>query len=244
MLTRSLTLLSVIFQTALLANSASIKEIDQHAINAGSDKSSLYHNYTKVYGNYFADLKHQPIVFLEIGIDQGASVKIWESFFKNAEFHFIDNNQAAIQYHSTYSHYHILDQANVEALTNFANGIGKTFDVIIDDGSHMVNHQLISFDTLFPYLSPGGIYIIEDLNTSYWKPYGGDGTLKEPKAGPQTTIGFLKGLVDDVNRSGAMTGCADIRKTPKSIHEKLSCYQKEIEFIHFYNSICVIKKRK
>lgn len=46
------------------------------------------------------------------------------------------------------------------------------YDIIIDDGSHMVRHVIASFEALFPYLRRGGLYIIEDLHTSYWKRYG------------------------------------------------------------------------
>jgi hypothetical protein len=50
---------------------------------------------------------------------------------------------------------------------------GTSIDVIIGDGSHAPQHQLVSFVQLFPTLADGGLYIIEDVETSYWDRKGG-----------------------------------------------------------------------
>jgi hypothetical protein len=43
------------------------------------------------------------------------------------------------------------------------------FSIIIDDGSHVPSHQWKTFTYLWKSLAPGGLYIIEDVETSYWK---------------------------------------------------------------------------
>jgi len=217
--------------------------MDTLALEAGTDKSSAFHNYTKVYSQYFAPIKSDPIKFLEIGIYKGDSVKMWEAYLPNAELHFIDITGALIEYQSTRSYYHFLDQSDAKALELFGHRVGGNYDVIIDDGGHTMTQQLTSFHWLFPLVKSGGLYIIEDLHTSYWKTYGGKGNLNHPQAGAGTAVEFLKNLVEHVNYVGAATACADSDKVPPALMQRLNYYQSQIESIHFYSSVCIIRKK-
>lgn len=212
------------------------KYLDQLALEAGADKASNYHNYTEIYAEYFASLKDQPITFLEIGIFQGSSVKLWESYFSRAELHFIDITLGAVQYFSERSHYHLANQENPKDLERVVRQTGGNFDVIVDDGGHTMNMQIVSFQTLFPHLRSKGMYIIEDLHTSYWPSHGGG-------AHQRTAIAFLKTLIDELNFVGNRTARATHRNLAPDFQSQLSIYQKEIESIHFYDSLVVIKKR-
>jgi hypothetical protein len=227
-----------------LVNEKDYHELDQIALETGTDKSSAYHNYTRVYSQYFAKFKDQPLKFLEIGIQYGNSVKLWERYFPNAELHFIDIDPTAIRYQSTRSHYHFINQTDWQGLVNFGIHVGGDFDIIIDDGGHRMDQVINSFHALFSFLKPGSFYIIEDLNTSYWSQYGSYGTPEKPKSGPGTAIALIKDLVDDLNYSGARTWCADINKVPPELAKALTIYQSEIEAIHFYRCLCIIIKRQ
>lgn len=211
--------------------------------NRASGKGSNWHNYTKVYAKYFSSLKDEPIKFLEIGIFEGNGVLLWEHYFKNAELHFIDITYAHVKYFSEKSHYHLANQESATELLRVMQETGGNFDVIIDDGGHTMSQQFVSFITLFPYVKSGGMYIIEDLHTSYWKTYQGGGTYEAPKSGPGTFINFLKDLIDEVNYVGARTLCADYSKVPSEIEAQMNIYKKQIYSMHFYDSICIILKR-
>jgi hypothetical protein len=217
--------------------------LDMIALVSGTDKSSHFHNYTKVYSDYFDAIKEQPIKFLEIGILSVGSVRMWEAYFPAAELHFIDIDPSLIQYHSTRSHYHFLDQGNPHALNQFIEAVGKDFDIIIDDGGHMANQQITSFLVLFSALKSGGVYVIEDLHTSYWSHYGGEGSLENPKSSPSSTIEFLKKLIDDLNYVGARTACASHERISPLILNDLSFFQEQILSMHFYDGLCLIIKR-
>ncbi len=208
-----------------------------------SGKGSNWHNYTKIYAQYFGPLKNLPLKFLEIGIFEGNGVKLWETYFKKAELHFMDISFDRVKYFSERSFYHLADQENPKDLLSVMQKTGGNFDIILDDGGHTMKQQLISFQTLFPYVKSGGLYIIEDLHTSYWKSYGGDGTLAEPKAGSKTFIQFLKNLIDDVNFVGANTSSANHDNISETIEKGLTIYQKDIYSMHFYDSLCIIIKR-
>lgn len=217
--------------------------LDAIANQVQADKGSFYHDYTRVYSNYFKDLRNKPIRFLEIGIYKGNSVKLWETYFPLAELHFIDITSQNIEYFSSRSAYHFLNQEDISALKLLAESIGKPFDIIIDDGGHTMNQQINSLIALFPYVKSGGMYIIEDLHTSYWKEYGGSGTPLFPNAKGTTTVQFLKNLIDAVNAVGAKSQKANFYSAPPAISSHLTFWEKEVRSIHFYDSLCIIFKR-
>lgn len=217
--------------------------LDQLAQASGTDKSSKYHNYTHIYAHYFAKYKNDPLKFLEIGIQYGNSVKLWENYFPNADLHFIDVDPNQIRYVTQRSHYHFVNQADRAGLIDFGIRVNGDFDIIIDDGSHRMYETIVTFQSLFPFLKRGGLYIIEDLQTSYWSIYGSYGTPEKPQSGPGTAIQYLKDLVDDLNYTAARTWCSDINKVPQDLGKTLSIYQSEIESIHFYRGLCIILKR-
>lgn len=241
--------LGILCQTLILPTGVSASpaedyaELDRLALAAGTDKSSAWHNYTEIYAKYFAPLRHQPIKFLEIGIYKGDSVKLWENYFSTAKLHFIDINPSIIEYTSSRSRYHFVDQSNPSQLKDFAQSIEGNFDIIIDDGGHTTEQQLTSFKALFPYLKSGGMYIIEDLHCSYHLPYAEHNSLDCPEAGYKTTVTFLQRLIHDLNYIGATTHCADTRKAPEAFKQTLNEYQTSIYAIHFYTSLCIIIKR-
>ena len=137
----------------------------------------------------------------------------------------------------------MVDQSNPEQMNRFMAQVGGDFDIIIDDGSHIVAHQIISFKTLFPYLKSGGIYVIEDLFSSYWTEYGGAGSRQNPVASSGSTIVFLQALLHDLNYIGARNAYANIDVCPKEIVDSLNYYQKNIKAMHFTTNLCVIIKR-
>ena len=90
------------------------------------------------------------------------------------------------------------NQEDQEFLTRFASETTQDglFDVIIDDGGHSMNQQITSLDYLWKIVKPGGLYFIEDLQTSFWEQYGGDATNQDREK--RTTIRYLQGLMDDM----------------------------------------------
>lgn len=212
-----------------------------------TDKGPSGHNYTAVYEKYFTDLRHKSIKFLEIGFLIGGSARMWDKYFTDAELYFMDISEELFEKYSyglsKRCHFYVVDQSNTAELSQFIKTVGGDFDIIIDDGGHHMHQQITSFKTLFPFLKSGGLYVIEDLHTSYWQRFGGAGEIGAPNADGQTTIRFLQSLVDEVGYIGAYTGYADAGKCPAEVYEKLTYYQKHIQSIHFYGSICFILKR-
>lgn len=222
--------------TYAVAGQEDYKYLDDLALKAGADKGSNFHNYTEVYAQYFSSLKDKPIKFLEIGIDRANSVKLWEAYFPNADLHFMDITFQNVQYFSTRSKYHLANQESAEDLARFIQEAGGAFDIILDDGGHTMNQQITSFRHLFPHVKSGGMYIIEDLHTSYWKSFGG-GKHRH------TTVAFLKSLIDDVNFVGAQTSRASHLNIDPAAINGMNIYREQILSIHFYDSVAIIIKR-
>lgn len=147
----------------------SLKPLTHIGIRHNTDKS-YYHLFTEFYNDYFYKFKNSKINILEIGIFQGSSLKLLEEYFQNAIIYSIDINKEYVnkKYGERIKTYHC-SQDNFQEIDRLFNNI--KFDIIIEDGSHQTIHQHKSLGHMFGYLNKNGIYICEDLHTSYNKKY-------------------------------------------------------------------------
>lgn len=214
-----------------------MRTLDEIAQSYGTDKSSLHHNYTKLYALYFDLIRHEKLKILEIGIDKGHSLKSWKEYFYNSEIIGIDILDLK---HFEEDRINVMKGSQED--TQFLEEVNKKFgpfDIIIDDGSHHNDHMKTSFEFLFPLLKQGGIYVVEDLHACYWGKSHGTG---EP-----VFMDLLKNMMDAVN-SGGKSGTAN-REHDKddswyiqNSMPKMTWWEDNVEFVHLYRSIVFIKK--
>ena len=134
----------------------------------GSDKGNQHgdkHKFTEIYERYFKQFKDKEINLLELGVKDGSSLNIWYDYFPNAKIYGLDINDKSM-YNNERIECVVLDQSKKENLEDFARNSNISFDIIIDDGSHHISDQQITFGHLFPLLKNGGLYVVEDLHTS------------------------------------------------------------------------------
>jgi demethylmacrocin O-methyltransferase len=188
----------------------------------GSDKWGD-HFYTSRYEQYFAPHRDQRITLLEIGVGGyevphagGESLRMWKYYFRRGMIYGLDLFDK-----SPIDEPRIRtirgDQADPAFLETLAGAIAP-IDIAIDDGSHMSEHIVTSFTTLFPRLADGGLYVIEDLQTSYWAGWNGG---RSDRNDPATTVGFLKRLVDALHHqdlSGAVTDAPALERSIRGVH--------------------------
>jgi len=130
-----------------------------------SDKGAVYHNYLEIYERYFSKYRNTLTNFLEIGLWEGESIKMWREYFNVGNLVGIDIlDLKHIKLPNT--QIHICDQSDRHQLEHMISNTFDQYDIIIDDGGHMMHQQQITLATLFKYLTPGGIFVIEDLHTS------------------------------------------------------------------------------
>ncbi len=197
-----------------------------------TDKA-LTHNYTPHYRTHLRRFKFKRINLLEIGVGDyedkqsgGKSLRMWKKYFPFGRiFSFDIYDKSALQERRI----RILQGSQVDPdfLNKLIQEMG-TIDVIIDDGSHINEHVIETFKFLFPKLKDGGIYIVEDTQTSYWTDFGGD---SENLNNPNTMMNFFKGLLDSMNNKEFIIP-----------NYQQTYYDKKIVSMHFYHNMIFIYK--
>lgn len=146
------------------ARSKKLRTLEEIGSRCGTDKIRR-HGYHRFYPLFLEQHRNAPLVILEIGLYKGASLNMWLEYFPSAFVYGLDVNGPE----QKGERFHVLqgDQGDLRSLAFFE---GKSIDLIVDDGSHLPDHQLSSFSFLFSRaLKEGGTYIIEDIETSYWR---------------------------------------------------------------------------
>jgi cephalosporin hydroxylase len=183
-------------------------------------------HYLPIYDRLFGPLRGTEVRLLEIGVHKGGSLQLWRNYLgPDAKIHGVDIDPECAKLSSDDLPVHIGSQADPDFLEMVVNQMGGV-DVVLDDGSHVAKHQRASFDALFPRLSVGGLYIIEDTHTAYWARHGG-GYRR-----PGTAIEMSKGLVDGMH--------GWYHRVPLGRRGRWA--KEQIGSISFYDSMVVIEK--
>jgi trans-aconitate methyltransferase len=140
----------------------SLQEIyTEHASSDGHGDKGTTHSYIDYYATVLDPYRSTKNNVLEIGVKYGNSMRMWREYFPDARIiglDIVDNNVDCPG-----CEIKISDATDPNTFTDYDN-----IDVVIDDGSHEVSHQLASFHILWPKLNPGGVYIIEDVRDVDW----------------------------------------------------------------------------
>jgi len=137
--------------------------LDEIARKYGTDKCFKLggsHNYTPFYDMILKG--RQVFNMLEIGVQGGESLKMWRDYFPEAMIYGWDIMDLSHLNGDRIMNY-VVDQGKAHRIADFFAKNDVMFDFVIDDGSHKAEDQITSLFTIFPYLNPGGVYIIEDM---------------------------------------------------------------------------------
>lgn len=180
-------------------------------------------HYFEVYERHLQQYRGRDVKFLEIGVSEGGSLEVWRKYFgPGATIFGIDVNPHCATRVDAPNQVRVGSQDDSDFLKRVVREMGG-IDVVLDDGSHVGRHQAVSFSVLFPLLREGGLYIIEDMHTSYW-PGEHFGGLKRRG----TAIELVKEMIDDMHRW---------------YHTQSRPSHGPIGAVHMYDSIAVIEKR-
>lgn len=135
--------------------------LDELGILTGANKSSLLADYLRHYEHFLSSYRNQKMNLIEIGVASGASLQMWQQFFPNANIIGIDIREECRRVTGNRIKIYIGSQIAPKLLDQIAADHPPT--IIVDDGSHIADHVIITFEHLFPRLLPGGCYLIEDL---------------------------------------------------------------------------------
>lgn len=186
-------------------------------------------HYFEAYERMFKKYRTRNVTILEIGVSKGGSLQMWKDYFQNA------NNTVMVYGIDINPDCKKLEEENVRIFIGsqedraFLKGIKKEIhkvDILIDDGGHTMDQQIISFEELFDLVRDDGIYLCEDTHTSYMKQFGG-------QYKGDTFIEYSKNLIDYLH--------AQYSETETLISNK---YSEEIKSITYYDSMVFIEKKK
>lgn len=134
--------------------------------------STKHTTYFDSYDYFFKNHRDKKITFLEIGILDGGSLFMWRDYFgSKARIIGVELNPEAKKWEKEGFEIHIGSQSDKGFWKEFTNKVGG-IDVVLDDGGHTYSQQIITTESLLPYMRDGGLIVVEDTHTSYQKGFG------------------------------------------------------------------------
>ncbi|NQW07580.1 MAG: class I SAM-dependent methyltransferase [Candidatus Pelagibacter sp.] len=174
---------------------------------------SYFHTYSELLNKY----RDKKITFVEVGILDGGSLFMWRDFFgKKARIIGVEFNPAAKKWEKDGFEIFIGSQSDEKFWDHFFKKIGSV-DIILDDGGHTNEQQIVTAHKCIPFIKDGGLLIVEDTHTSYMTKFGNPSNY--------SFIEWSKKIVDNIN-----SRCQGI-----SISELI--YKRYVHSVRFFESI-------
>jgi cephalosporin hydroxylase len=182
-------------------------------------------HYFDVYERHLSRFVNRPLVMVEIGCGEGGSLQLWKKYLgPHSKIVGIDINPHCKEYEEDQISVRIGSQSDEAVLADIIREFGSP-DIVLDDGSHIMTDVIGTFRYLYPRTDRRGVYIVEDVHTSYMDRFGGG--LRRPG----TFIELCKDLIDEL---GAETGGSDAAKATEFTRATLS--------MSFYDSVVVFER--
>ena len=124
---------------------------------------SKWKHYFEIYHRHFSRFVGQPVHVLEIGVASGGSLELWGGYFgKQCRIYGVDVREECRQFQSDTAQIFIGDQADRAFWKQFKEQVPQV-DILIDDGGHTPEQQIVTLEEMLPHLRPGGVYLCEGI---------------------------------------------------------------------------------
>jgi hypothetical protein len=181
-------------------------------------------HYFPAYESHFSRFVNRPVLFLEIGCGEGGSLQMWKRYLgPHARIVGIDIRPEVEKFSEDQIDIRIGDQSDTAFLQAILDEFG-TPNVVLDDGSHIMEHLVKTFNFLYPRTAIDGVYAVEDLHTAYWDEYGG-GLGREG-----SFIELCKNLIDELNADWSRESLPPTDFTRSTLS------------MHFYDSMAIFER--
>jgi len=178
-----------------------------------------WRHYMDIYHRHLSKFVGTPVHVVEVGVHSGGSLRMWKEYFgSTCQLTGIDIQPECRDYESASTAIHIGDQADRAFWRDFRAQV-PVVDVLIDDGGHRVEEQMVTVEEILPHLRPGGVYICEDIH----------GVGNRFMSFAQSLSAELNAFIDDPRPDGLAA-----RATP---------FQASVESVHVYPFAVVIERR-
>lgn len=194
------------------------------------NKGRLIHkwmHYFEIYERHFSRFRGTDVHVVEFGVYQGGSLQMWKHYFgPKCRIFGVDINPECKRVEEDQIEVLTGDQEDRQFLKSLTKQTPR-IDILIDDGGHTMKQQITTYEELFPHIDGNGVYLCEDLHTSYWPTWGG-GLRRRG-----TFVEYSKGFIDDLHGWHS--------RQPK--HFNVNEFTRSVHSLHFYDSVLVIEKR-
>ena len=203
-----------------------MNDLEAYFLNNPGRMIHKWMHYFDVYERHLSRFRDTEVNLIEIGVYQGGSLQMWKHYLgERARIWGVDINPDVKQFEEDRVQIIIGDQADRQFLRALARDVPR-IDILIDDGGHTMTQQRATFEELFQKVDANGVYICEDLHTSYWAEFGG-GHLD-----PRSFVEFSKNYIDRLNAWHSQ----DLRSL------SVSEFTRTAQSMHYYDSMLVIEK--
>ena len=204
-----------------------MNDLEKYFLQNEKNLIHKWNHYFEIYNKHFKRFRNKDINILEVGVSHGGSLQMWKNYFgKNANIYGLDINPRCKSLEEDRIKIFIGSQTDKVFLNDLKSRIPK-LDILIDDGGHTMNQQITTFNQLFYHIKENGVYLCEDLHTSYWLKWGGG----YKRSG--TFIEYTKDWIDSLNAYHSEQ--KNFNKTE---------FTKSVGSIHYYDSVVVIEKNR
>lgn len=183
-------------------------------------------HYLDIYHRHLQKFIGTEVYVLEVGVYSGGSLEMWRAYFgERSAVYGVDIRDECREYSNEHTTIFIGDQGD-RGLWKSIKSAAPRIDVLIDDGSHIPKDQALTLEEMLPHLSPGGVYVCEDIHnrrTMFDEKRGTDGINAFPA--------HLLGYINDLN---------DLRVSERGV--TATVFQRSVESIHFYPYMVVVEK--
>jgi hypothetical protein len=182
-----------------------------------------WNHYFDIYDRHFRRFRGQEVYVLEIGVYSGGSLEMWRDYFgSKALIYGVDIEPACRAYENDSVKIFIGDQADRMFWQEFRRKV-PALDIVIDDGGHHPNQQIVSLEELLPFLRPGGVYFCEDVCGAF-----------------NQFASYVHGLGHKLNDNSLSKDFSDDNE--RRIVCDCTPVQSVVGSIHVYPFVCVLEK--
>jgi hypothetical protein len=204
-----------------------VNDLEKYFAASPGREIRKWRHYFEIYDRHFARFRDSGVHVVEFGVQKGGSLQMWKHYFgPRCRIFGVDINPECKLVGEDQIEVIIGDQEDRRFLRSLPGRIPR-IDILIDDGGHTMGQQIATFEELFPHVDANGVYLCEDLHTSYWPEFGG-GLRKV-----DTFIEHSKRLIDQLHAWHSLDASSlPVTQFTRSAHS-----------LHFYDSVLVIEKR-
>jgi len=183
-----------------------------------------WRHYFDIYERHFGKFVGKEVHVVEVGVASGGSLEMWRNYFgEKCYVYGIDINPACKKFETNGVKIFIGDQGDRNFWQRFKAEI-PFVDILIDDGSHIPEHQIVTLEEMLPHVSPNGVYLCEDI---------------EKQHPPHPLLSYLAPVVEELHLLTFAPGddSSYLTGLPNGL-------QSSISSIHFYPFVVVVEKRR